>query len=269
MHRDIMNKIFLIFGLVQLLAVFTASAQNWPSMNLTEIDPARLKAAQITVSQDPVYKSAKQYQGYALTEILKNLKIPKPYQPEDMVIVFTAKDGYRVAMAFNDAINEQGYIAFRDTAAAENKKWLEFKYGKQKTTPDPFYLVWPKQGLDKWRYPWPYQLTAISLEPASVYFGAAAPRHSDTEVRKGFNLFSTYCIRCHSVNLAGGQLGPELNVPKNITEYFIAGELSGFILNAPAYRAGTKMPVFAETLGADQVQSIVHYLQHMKTEKIN
>lgn len=268
MHRDIMNKIRFISGLALLLAAFTASAQNWPSMNLNEIDPVQFKSARITVSKDPVYKTVKHYQAYSLTEILGNLKIPKPYQSEDMVVVFTAKDGYRVAMAYKDALNERGYVAFRDAAADKNKNWLEFKFGKQKMSPAPFYLVWPKQGLDKWRYPWPFQLTAISLEPASVYFGAAAPRHLDTEIRQGFSLFSTYCIRCHSVNLAGGQVGPELNVPKNITEYFIEQELPGFILNASAYRSGTKMPAFDETLDANQVQSILRYLRHMKTEKI-
>ncbi|MGR9116427.1 MAG: c-type cytochrome [Gammaproteobacteria bacterium] len=263
-----MNKIRFVLSLMLLITAFTTYAQDWPSMNLNEIVNDRHKAVRITVNSDPVYKTPKQYLGYPLKEIIETLKIPKPFHAEDMVLVFTAKDGYRVAMSYSDAVKEQGFVAFKDTAA-ENGNWLEFKFGKQKMTPAPFYLVWPNKGLDKWRYPWPFQLTTISLEPSSVYFGAAAPRSADAEIQKGFNLFSSYCIRCHSVNLAGGQVGPELNVPKNITEYFIDRELSGFIINAPAYRAGTKMPAFNTTLDADQVSAIVHYLEHMKTEKVN
>ena len=263
-----MNRIRPLYCLALLLAGFTASAQNWPSINLNEINPDRFKTTIITVQDDPVYKMTKRYQGYSLAEIIKSLKIPKTYSAEAMFIVFTAKDGYRVAMAYNDAVKEQGYIAFKDTEAAENKSWVNFKLGKQTETPAPFYLVWTQQGLDKWRYPWPFQLTSISLEPAAAYAGAAAPQHPDTETTQGFNLFSLYCIRCHSVNLSGGHLGPELNVPQNITEYFIEKKLPGFILNAPAYRAGTRMPAFVDTLDAGQIQSIVHYLRHMKTEKI-
>lgn len=258
------------FGcLALLLTVFEALAQNWPSLDLIEMIPGQFEAVRINVRQDPVYKTPKHYLGYPLANIIKHLRIPEPYQADDVVIVFTAKDGYRVTMAFNDAVEGQGYLVFRDTAAPENRDWLEFKFGKQEMTPAPFYLVWPKEGLDKWRYPWPFQLTTIGLELASSYFGAAAPRNSDPTIREGFHLFGTYCMRCHSVNLAGGQVGPELNVPKNITEYFIERELPGFILNASDYRAGTKMPAFDDILDAEQIRSIMRYLEHMKSEKIN
>lgn len=184
-------------------------------------------------------------------------------------MVFTATDGYKVAMAYSDAIAEQGFIAFRDNGE-ENKKWLDFKFGKQTMTPAPFYLVWPKIGLDEWRYPWPFQLASLSLEPAKAYFGAAAPAtNTNAQVNKGFMLFSRYCIRCHSVNLAGGKVGPELNIPKNITEYFKEQELPKFILNANAYRAGTKMPNFESIITTDDAEDIVSYLKQMKSKKTN
>jgi cytochrome c2 len=80
-------------------------------------------------------------------------------------------------------------------------------------------------------------------------------------------LFSRYCIRCHSVNLFGGKVGPELNIPKNITEYFKEQDLPKFILNANAYRAGTKMPNFESIITTDDAENIVHYLKQMKSEK--
>ena len=134
-------------------------------------------------------------------------------------------------------------------------------------TPAPFYLVWPEK-VDKLRYPWPYQLISIELQPVSSYYDAAAPKQQTEAINKGFQLFSTYCIRCHSINLIGGNVGPELNIPKNVTEYFMASELPGFIRNAPSYQAGTKMPVFEDVINEQQAQQIIQYLQQKKSEKI-
>lgn len=256
---------FFLFLLIAIFQSHSVSAEEWPTIELSGIDLTTVKRIQI--KEDPVYKTAKEYEAIPLAQILSRFS-EADRTAKDRVLVFTAKDGYSVSMALADAMSEQGYIAFRDVEAPSGQKWMTFKFGKETTTPAPFYLVWPKQGLDKWRYPWPFQLAAISLQPASTYFGAAAPAKKADDIRAGFNLFSTYCIRCHSVNLSGGQVGPELNVPKNITEYFIEAELAGFILNAPAYRSGTKMPSFEKILDRQQAEAIVTYLKHMKKEKI-
>jgi len=244
-------------------------ADNGPKIELTDANLMQpLKAQTVDISHDPVYQTAKQYQAYPLSNLTNKLAIPNGQQSDDWVLVFTAADGYKVAMAYPDALKEQGYIAFKDNAAAP-KDWQPFKFGKKTMTPEPYYLVWPKSGLDEWRYPWPFQLVAMSLQPAKDYYGAAAPTNSnDPQVKNGFKLFSRYCIRCHSVNLAGGNVGPELNIPKNVSEYFKENELSGFIRNASAYRAGTKMPSFENVISVEDAQSIVHYLKHKKSEKV-
>lgn len=264
-----MTSIRLLSGFVLLLLLAPSSqAIGWPNFNLVKADPTQMPQSEtVKISHDPVYKSAKEYEAYPLSEILNKIPVPPTLKEDNLVVVFTAADGYNVAMDYQDAIAEQGFIAFKDNAVSEPKKWLEFKFGKQTLTPAPFYLVWPKKGLDEWRYPWPFQLVSLSLQPAKTYFGAAAPTKTDERINNGFRLFSRYCIRCHSVNLAGGEVGPELNIPKNITEYFKEQELPGFIRNAAAYRAGTKMPSFESLITPDEAQDIVHYLKQMKLEK--
>ena len=262
-HRLFISLLFLLISLPQ-----PSWATDWPSFNLLDVNSSNTPKPQtVKVSHDPVYKTAKEYQAYPLAEILSKITVSDSLKTDELVIVFTSADGYKVSMAYNDAITEQGFIAFKDNAATENKNWLDFKFGKQTMTPAPFYLVWPKKGLDEWRYPWPFQLVSLSLQPAKAYFGAAAPVHADARINNGFMLFSRYCIRCHSVNLSGGKVGPELNIPKNITEYFKEQELPKFILNANAYRAGTKMPNFESIITTDDAENIVHYLKQMKSEK--
>lgn len=265
------NKFLLyVFLIVCFHPGFCFAATEWPELNLIETDSKKFPPLKtVKVEHDAVYKTSKEYQAYPLVEILKKISVPDSIKLDELVIVFTAVDGYKVSMAYKDAFHEEGYIALKDKAAPENKKWFDFKFGKQTMTPAPYYLVWPKKDLDEWRYPWPFQLASISLQPAKVYFGAAAPAGGDKTVTAGFNLFSRYCIRCHSVNRSGGEVGPELNIPKNITEYFKEEALAGFILNATAFRAGTKMPVFEKLLSVNEAQDIVSYLKQMKLEKKN
>jgi len=241
-------------------------ADSYPDFNLLTAPGNQFPtASKITIYKDPVYNSKKQYLSYPLTGIIKSLAKQSTKSLSNSVLVFTAADGYKVTMSYQDALLEKGYIAFKDLSA-KNASWIEFKFGGKRITPAPYYLVWANPKLDKWRYPSPFQLTSISLQSADSYFSSAAPVSSNTKVKQGFSLFSRYCIRCHSVNHTGGNLGPELNQPKNITDYYTVQKLTNFILDAPSVRPKTKMPVFKNIINNEEALAIQLYLKAMKSK---
>ncbi len=249
----------VILLLTSSLPVFSA---QWPEIRLLEIPNSELPVAvQVTIAKDPVYKTTKKYLAYPLDELLAKLKLPKHIKPDELQIIFTAEDGYQSFMSYSDAVSENGYVAFKDIAAPANKKWLPFKFGSEITTPDPFYLVWSNPELDKWLYPWPFQLTSISVEPAADFFAAAMPQSKQKSVQQGFKLFSQYCIRCHTVNKVGGKIGPEIQVSESRKKYLLE-----FILDASSFIKDTKMPSFKKQLDRENASAILAYLKHINVK---
>ena len=89
----------------------------------------------------------------------------------------------------------------------------------------------------------------------------------DAEVEQGLMLFSRECTRCHSVNHVGGNVGPELNDPVNITEFKTEAEIMRYIRHAPSVSPATKMPQFDQLNDAD-VRALVQYFKAMKLSKV-
>src|SRR5256885_6124117 len=102
------------------------------------------------------------------------------------------------------------------------------------------------------------------MSPLADVSGRAAPK--DPAALPGFEVFRANCLSCHSVNLAGGSVGPELNVPRNVSEYWVAAELAPYVRNAGAFHFRARMPAF-ESLSERQISDLVRYLQTMKEEK--
>jgi cytochrome c2 len=73
------------------------------------------------------------------------------------------------------------------------------------------------------------------------------------------------CITCHAINEIGGTMGPELNYPKSVTEYWKEKELVDYIVNPAAFRNKVKMPTLGIT--KQQSQEIVAYLKYMSENK--
>ncbi|WP_288502942.1 cytochrome c, partial [uncultured Pseudomonas sp.] len=94
---------------------------------------------------------------------------------------------------------------------------------------------------------------------------------SGSPVRQGFALFQQNCLACHRLNGAGdAQVGPDLNVPHNPTEYFQPGYLRRLIRDPQSLRQWpqAKMPGFAPSVLSDkELDALLAYLRHMATRK--
>jgi mono/diheme cytochrome c family protein len=215
---------------------------------------------------DPVYNSDKSFDGVSLLQLLKAAGYTAGQAADEVVL--TASDGYAPSMPLEFLLDDQAVLVF----AESGKKDFEFAsvaQGKAMVSPAPFYLVW-KQGkaVEKTR-PWPYQLVKLELVSFQQRYPKLYPTNAaqNSAAYQGFLLFKQSCISCHSINLQGGELGPELNAPKNVTEYWTEEHLKAFIPNASGYRYKSKMPDFPQ-LSRQDIDHLVAYLTYMRDYKI-
>ena len=119
---------------------------------------------------------------------------------------------------------------------------------------------------------WPWQITGIELTSLSREFPHSAPPALSGEVAKaGYLAFRQHCIKCHSINGDGGAVGPELNYPVNVTEYWKAEWLARFIADPQRIRANSKMiPFYRDMKNREAaISTIIEYLKVMKDNKLH
>lgn len=254
----------LMFTLITLLVVAAEAAKLQligPSKKVVlSVDSLRSKLKMQTVKiQDPVYKTNKEFDGFLLDEVLNQVSGGKDLDE----IVFTSMDGYSPNMDAAVLKKHRAYLVFQE----HNKPFDKVMQGKSKVDPGPFYVVW-EEGLKlEHEVPWPYQVVKIEAVDFKAKYPKVFPKSPTEAELKGFNLFKAQCLRCHSVNLQGGDVGPELNIPKNVTEYWDVKDLREFIPRPSRFRAKSKMPDIP-TLSEADVDNIVAYLKKMKSQKM-
>lgn len=246
----------------QLHLELGATTRQWSSAELLGHPEAR----DISIEQDVSYKRPMHYRAVPLATLLEGVSARDHLQA-------VALDGFAAEMPAAALLQPgpaRAWLAVEDPG----KPWPPL--GQGKPSAGPFYLVWTAPQASGIRpEQWPFQIATFrKLAPVDQRFPALLPDPklpADSPVRQGFALFQQNCLVCHRLNGAGdGQVGPDLNVPYNPTEYFQPVYLRKLIRDPQSLRRWpqAKMPGFAENVLSDQeLDALLAYLGHMATRK--
>ncbi|MBA4851841.1 cytochrome c family protein [Emticicia sp. BO119] len=238
------------------------------SIDLLELKEKGLleKTKVITVNEDPVYLKKKRFNAISLKEILENYTSAKKQNPAETKVVFECEDGYKPEMPLEKLLSSKAYLAVSDVDAPKDKEWaLVKKSNGEEIKMEPFYVVYEGVSPTDVDYKWPYNLVKIHLAPLHENDAALVPKIESAKA--GYELFKSRCQTCHSINKIGGKMGPELNFPKSVTEYWKTEDLKGFIQEPESYRNEVKMPNLG--IKPNEAEEIVKYLEYMSKNKID
>lgn len=220
----------------------------------------------VTVISDPVYHTTKQFNAISLNELLVAHTSVKNLDAPQFQIVFECEDGYKPVMPLKQLLSAKAFIALSDVQAPKGKAWAPIIKNGHEMKAAPFYLIYQGISAKNPDYKWPYNLIKIHLIPNKADQTAALVPKNNTKAEAGFELFNKNCLVCHAINKIGGSMGPELNYPKSVTEYWDKDQLKAFIKNPASFRNGVKMPTI-KTLTPQEINAIVYYLEYMAAHK--
>lgn len=218
----------------------------------------------VTIVNDPVYHKTKKYNAVSASLLIKNEIDLTKIDPKNTKIVFECIDGYKPEMPLDLFLKSNPYLAFKDVDAPKGTNWEPIIKNGNEMNAEPFYIVYTSASDKDIQYKWPYNLVKIYLEPLNKSTLELYPL-KNKKLESGYTLFKNYCITCHSINGIGGTMGPELNDPKSVTEYWKENELVDYIVNPASFRNKVKMPTLGIT--KQQSQEIVDYLKYMSENK--
>ncbi len=229
------------------------------------------EARDIDVPHDVSYQRPMRYRAVPFAPLLKQAG----FKASDTVRI-VALDGFAATLPASLLLNENGaepWLAIEP----DDAHWPPVKPGGDGASAGPLYLVWLNPEKSKVTpEQWPYQIARIdrvaAVEERYPALAPAATLAADSPVRAGFAMFQKHCMACHTLNRAGdANLGPDLNVPRNPTEYLREPYLQVLIRNPQSLRSWGKaqMPAFSEeTLSETELNQLMRYLKHMATRKV-
>jgi len=274
----------MALALVSLGAFLLSIGQAWPADTQLAIalggvtrqvsaedllqDPATVE---IEVPQDVAYGRRMRYRAIPLAVLLRGSAILP-----DQAIEAVASDGF-VAILPLDLLRREPagsgsvpYLAIEPPASP----WP--KLGGKSVSAGPFYIVWLRPEAEGIRMEqWPYEVVEIRASdlPSKRWpaLGVDPNLPAEDPRRAGEALFATMCLVCHRLNGAGSaDVGPDLNLPKNPTEYFQSDALHAFIRDPAALRhwQAMAMPGYSRAALSDrEIDLIIAYLGHMAGRK--
>lgn len=240
-------------------ATLTFSVRGQPSVTRTLAELQARVPAETFTAFDPYYQRLKTWRALPLDAVLRAELPGEPLADVDFVL--TASDGYTVPVSGARLMEGGAYLAFADADGA----WQPI--GAKGAWPGPWYLVWKGAAQqDLVTHPRPWALARIAIEDFATVFPKVVPPPGDAQVQRGFALFRARCFKCHAVNQQGGTVGPELNVPKSVTEYRDEAFLRAWIRDPFAYRVSVMPP--SPDLSEGDLDALLAYLRAMATAKV-
>lgn len=218
----------------------------------------------VNVDYDQYFKSPKRYLGFSLAHLIDSTWKASGFDTASAIVVFECRDGYNPITDLSRIYGPaKGFIVFKDIDQPGSRKWPD-SISQQF---NPYYLVWDHVKKNDESYFWPYGLTTIRLISQKGAWRSIYPSN-DPEAKKGFIAFRDNCMKCHSINRIGGTVGPEFNIPKNITEYWDVKQIIAFAKAPTSYRYNSHMPAMT-AVSDTSFENIIHYLKYMKDHKNN
>lgn len=226
-----------------------------------------LAPIEVEIINDYSFDKVMRYRCFKLEEVLDYyFGIKSLLDDDEVIFTFNCHDGYRASQMLKDIKTHEGFLAFADLDQSNGKDWaanIEDKF-------PPYYLVWLDREKGDKEMVWPFGVVSIELDHYSHKYKDIAPLTGEVGLpkglSKGFSYFCKYCIKCHSINKIGGAMGPELNYPKNILEYWGKEDIWKFVQNSKNYRYNSKMPKV--DIEREEFDSILIYLEYIGNHKL-
>jgi mono/diheme cytochrome c family protein len=230
----------------------------------------RPDATTIEVARDVTYRMLVSYRAVQVASLLAGMTLPP-----DSVIEAVALDGFIAQLPPDLVLNTDNSKAVAWLAIEPaNHPWPPIP-GKD-TSAGPFYIVWTGAEVGSIRSEqWPYHVVKLvsqsspALRWPALAVNSALP--STDPARAGQVLFVVQCLPCHKLNGAGASdVGPDLNLPQNPTDYLTPQGLHDLIRNPRAVRAwpAMAMPPFPpDHLSDREIGLVIAYLKHMAGRK--
>lgn len=215
----------------------------------------------VVIPHDKAFKEEMTFLGFSLNSLIDSL-VADLENTDNLQATFVCTDGYKPSIPLSEVAKHEGYITYQKSRE-QLKVWAD----SIKERIPPYYVTWKTDTLNQDLIN-PYGVTSLRIEMIGFNYDKILPAKvkEDSLLSKGFKLYEKMCMKCHAINQEGGVLGPELNVPQNITEYRSKDFFFSFIKSPMSYRYNSKMPPIP--LPDEKLGLIYDYLEAMKEFKV-